>query len=728
MEYINLGAHTTDAQKGTGMPISTLSGAVNRVIYEDPARGFAIFTVDVPDQYEVTVVGPSHGVAPGVEVRVTGDYQDHPRFGRRFRATTVLPLPPQSQKGLIAFLASGKVAGIGPKIATSLADFFQDELRTVLDGDGSRLSECPGIGKTRAKAIASAWRVQTQWRETFVLLSEFGLTRTQTQRVIRAYGEEGPARIRENPYDMITRVPGIGFRTADAIALKMGIPASDPQRMRAALRHILDVAADDGHVFVDAPTLLENATVFFGDQDEGLVSALEFLAETGDVVIERDHEGDRVFLSALHNAETRAAKKIVDLLLKPLKDISGTKNRDAGVVLAWSQLRALDKLVSAPVAILTGGPGTGKTTLVGELIAIADRNGLKVELAAPTGRAAQRIKETTGRNARTIHRLLEFNPREGGFKRNEQMPIEANWVIVDESSMLDIRLFDRLVAAIAPGTRLTLVGDADQLPPVGPGDPFRNIIAGGHVPTATLVEVFRQKDSSAIVDNAHRIREGLEPETPSGDGLTDFYVVHVESAADVTAMVETLVAERIPKRFGLDPMTDVQVLAPMHRGECGTTALNRALQDRLNGKDRDGRIFAPGDKVIQNRNNYDRDVFNGDIGIVQSGDDEGNLTVGFGDRSVRLEKDDLDDLSAAWAISVHKAQGSEFPAVVVVLHTQHYLLLRRNLLYTAVTRGRKLVILCGNRRALKLALANDRVEERNTRFSERISATLLQMR
>jgi exodeoxyribonuclease V alpha subunit len=701
---------------------TTLTGTVARVIYEGADGPFTVFELATDPGTRVTVTAPAGGLASGLGVRLTGDYQDHPRFGRRFRANTVLILPPERPESIAAYLASGQVDGVGPRLAARIVGHFGPDVREVLDSKPERLTEVPGIGPARAGAVSEAWRRQVAQRERMLLLCDLGLTPTQATRAVRAYGDEAPARVAANPYDLARDVSGIGFRTADAIAGRLGIAPDSPLRIGAASRHVLATAADMGHLFLPVASFLAEVASVTGQDASVVQPVVDLMAAEGRITIEDDPFEPRVFETSLRDAERRVASRILTLAAVAVRPLPLGSTRAGGLTLAPSQLEALAVVAGAPVAVLTGGPGTGKTTIVGSLLDLADRAGLRVMLAAPTGRAAMRMKETSGRDARTVHRLLEFNPRDGGFQRNESRPLETDWVVVDESSMLDVSLADRLLRALSPGTRLTLVGDADQLPPVGPGDPFRDLVRSGAVPVARLREVFRQGEGSAIVHNAHRILAGDEPITARAQESTpgDFHVAVREDPAALAELVVTLVAERIPARFGLDPRTDVQVLAPMRRGDCGTDALNRMLRERLNPASAGRPGPAPGDRVIQNRNNYDRDIYNGDIGTVLSVAPDGCPTVRFDDRDVVLEGSEADDLAPAYAITVHKSQGSEFPAVIAVLHTQHFVMLRRNLLYTAVTRGRRLVVLAGNRRAIRLALDNARLEPRNTRLAERL--------
>lgn len=712
------------------MADETLTGRVTRVVFQDDAEAFAIFDLEVPGRGKTRVAGHALNLQPGLDVRVTGDFRDHPRFGRQLRATTVMVLPPERPEAIAAYLASGRVEGIGKGLAARLVAFFGDRIREVLDGDAEGLRACPGIGRERARVIHEAWHRQRRERETWVLLAGLGLTPGQILKVMRSYGDEGPARVHDNPYDLIRRVPGIGFKTADAIGEKVGVAHDAPARMEAAVRFVLGEAAESGHVFLPEADLVRRVADLTAQPADRARAAVLDAVSRGLCVVRDDPSGPIVLDADLDRVESDVARRIRVLRAERVPPLPVPDGRLGRLTLAPSQREALASLTSSTVAVLTGGPGTGKTTVVGALLALARRARLQVALAAPTGRAAMRMKEATGVEARTLHRLLEFNPRTGRFARDDLQPLEADWVVVDEASMLDVVLLGHLLRAVSPGTRLTLVGDADQLPPVGPGDPFRDLIASGTVPVARLREVFRQEEGSAIVRAAHEVLSGREPRTPAdglagderpgGQGLHDFYVVLREDAADVAAVVERLVVERIPARFGLNPHRDIQVLAPMHRGDCGTEALNRSLRRRLNPAAAGRPGFQPGDRVIQTRNNYNKEIFNGDIGQVLARHQDGTVRVQFEDRLVDLDPSEAEDLALAYAISVHKAQGSEFPAVVVALHTQHYLMLRRNLLYTALTRGRRLCVLVGSRRAIRLAVANDRVEVRNTRLAARL--------
>ena len=700
-----------------------LNGTVTRVRFVNEQGDFSVFDVLLPDKTQATVSGPSVLVAQGLQVRVTGEWQDHPRYGKRFRAASVLVLPPSDLDGIVAYLKSGQIPGIGEKFAARIAAHFGSKLAWVLDNEPEKLTEVPGIGKDRAAKVAQAWHSQVEERQTMVLLLDMGLTQNQASRAVRVYGHEAPAVVAADPYVLAEHVSGFGFLTADKIAKRAGITADSMIRQQAAVRHILLQASNFGHLFLPLEELASQVAVLTEQPEQLALDAVEKMAKDGKVAVETVFEGKIVFDIHLHRAEIQVANRVRQLAGIGVRPIEVTG--EAVSRLAASQRAALQSIVSSSMAVLTGGPGTGKTTVIGAILSLADQAALKTALAAPTGRAAMRMKEATGREAKTLHRLLEFNPQNGRFMRDEHNPLDADWVVIDEASMLDIGLADHLLRAISPGTRLTFVGDADQLPPVGPGDPFRSLIASEVVPVAWLTEVFRQEEGSEIVAAAHQVLKGrnIECGTDSGnrgpDELGDFYLVVREDAADLARMAEHLVAERIPARFGLDPLTDIQVLSPMRRSECGTDALNTALRQRLNPQAAKQPFPAVGDKVIQTKNNYDREVFNGDVGVVLNVSPEGT-TVQFDDRIVFFEAGETDDLAPAYAITVHKSQGSEFPAVVICVHTSHYVMLRRNLLYTAITRGKKLVVVCTNQRALKIALSNYLVEPRNSMLVERL--------
>jgi exodeoxyribonuclease V alpha subunit len=703
---------------------TALTGELVRVRYEDDQQGFSVFDVqvDAPQSLAgttVTAVGSIQELAEGLEVRLSGEFRTHPRFGRQFKFSSGMVLPPGTGRGIRAFLASGRVEGIGRVLAERLSSHFGDGLREALDAGEKRLVECPGIGPGRAGTIAAAWRRSASLREVVILLCDMGLTPAQASRIAARWGEAAPTRVAADPYELQRQLRGFGFRSADLIASAIGIAPDSPLRLKAAVRYMLSSAEDAGHLYMNSDSLVEEAAAITGTGPDVISSIVSTMIEQGDLSADRDDSGDVVYLPENLKMEVAGAAA-VHVLVSAGPGRAVSLAGCAGGFLAPSQIKALNVLISSTVSILTGGPGTGKTTVTAELIRLCALSGMSVALAAPTGRAAMRLRETSGHEAMTLHRLLEFNPADGRFTRCRANPLDVDWVIVDESSMIDMSMFSTLLSAIRPGCRLTLVGDADQLPPVGPGDPFRQLISSGCVPVARLSEVFRQGEGSSIVSAAHRIISGMMPDSDRSGPLDpgEFHIVMKENPEDAADMVVTLVCERIPARFGLDPLRDIQVLAPMKKGSCGTDALNYAIRQRL--RPDAAPVLSPGDRVIQTRNNYQLDVFNGDIGLIVSRQADGGLIVRFDQREVSFSSSDADDLAPASAVTVHKSQGSEFPAVVVCMHNQHFVMLRRNLLYTAVTRGRRLVVVVCSDKALGMAVRNFREEPRNTMFSRRL--------
>jgi exodeoxyribonuclease V alpha subunit len=691
----------------------SIIGHIKRVLFTKEDDSYTVFDIVDDSGRVIRVVGCAPSLAEGLRVRATGLFQNHPRFGLQFRADTVMALPPDKPEAIAKYLASGQVRGIGDTLARRLVSYFKDRIREALDGDVEGLKECPGIGEQRAKTIHEAWHKHLKERETYILLAGMGLTHAQILRAIKVLGENAPARVQQNPYDLIRFVHGIGFKTADQIARRVGIKEDSPIRIQAALLFVLEQAQEAGHCFLGLEHLVRHTGFYTGAPEQACSQAIVEVQRRGDIVVDKGKEGLRVFLASLYHAEQEVANRLRLLCKRNLEGIFIDRLPDW---LSTSQKQALQAIKDAPVSVLTGGPGTGKTTILKYLVEACEKRGLKVALAAPTGRAAMRLSEISGREAKTIHRLLHFNPHTMQFACDE---IDADLVVIDEASMLDIVLAMHLLKAIGPKTRLLLVGDADQLPPVGPGCPFLDIIESKTTPVLRLREVFRQEARSSIVTAAHMVLRGEVPNLSDTD-TSDFYIVHKENPADVATTIEKLVCERIPQRFGFDPIKEIQVLAPMKKGDCGTDRLNAMLKERLNPEWSGKPGFHVNDRVIQTRNNYEKEVFNGDIGVIVRVSSDGGISVSFDGRVVHFEPDEAGDLMLAHAITVHKAQGSEFKAVVISLHTQHYMMLRRNLFYTALTRGKNLVVVVGNRKALHLAVSNDRVEPRNTTLAERL--------
>ncbi len=705
----------------------TLEGVVARVVYSQEQSGYAVVALqERPDAAEVIAVGSLLGTQPGETLRLSGGWTEHPKYGRRFQAESYATITPRTVAGLEQYLGSGMVPGIGPGFARRIVAHFGLATLEVLDHASRRLREVPGIGAKRAERVAHAWHQQRELRGTMLFLQSYGISAAHARRIYRQFGTRARAVLQEDPYRLAAHVPGMGFQTADRIAAKLGIAADSPQRIQAAALHALNTAASDGDVYLPAPILCRRTAELVQLRDRRAAEeALASLRQEHRVIGEQLPEpaGGPVaaqYLPPLFAAEQRAAARLVALLRSAAGGSTATPAptaAGAGIVLAAAQRAATEVLLRSKVAVLTGGPGTGKTTLVRWIAAASARAGTRVVLAAPTGRAAKRLEEATGMPAGTIHRLLEFSPRHGTFTRNRSYPVAADLLVVDEASMVDIRLLAALLEATPDGCRVLFVGDADQLPSVGPGAVLADLAAIPGLPTVRLSEVFRQSAASRIVQAAHAINRGEFDPRQESAADSDFFFFARREPEQVAHTVETLVTTRIPRRFGLDPRRDIQVLSPMNRGPLGTVQLNARLRERLNpdpAADGGGRL-RHGDRVLQTRNNYQLEVFNGDIGHVVAVDAEaGSVQVDFGGRRVQYAAADREDLVPAYAISIHRSQGSEFPAVVIPVHTQHFVMLRRNLLYTAVTRGKRLVVLVGSEKAV--ALAARRGSDR-TRFS-----------
>ena len=645
---------------------------------------------------------------------------------------------PETLAGLEKYLASGLIKGVGPKMAARIVGAFGLQALRVLDDEPHRLGEVEGLGEKRRLAIAKVWREQRALRDVMVFLQSHGASSALATRIVRRYGHRAMTVVSTTPYRLALDVSGIGFATADKIAATLGIKPDSPERLEAGLVQVVHDTGLGGHVWTSSrtrarpPSRLLGIDGESGDARESLESAARRLALSGRLVIEvRDGRPGGLCAGDLRRRgppRRSPARELADAPAAPLRGVAealAAFETGAGVQLAPEQRQAGEEAARRQLLVVTRGTGVGKTTIVRAILAMLARAGIEVRLAAPTGRAAKRMAEATGAEAVTVHRLLEFEPKTATFKRDRTRPIEAGALVVDEASMLDLPTADALAQAIAPGTRLLLVGDVDQLPSVGPGAVLRDAIASGVVHFVRLRQIFRQAARSLIVTNAHRINEGEPPLQPPAGAEADFFVVERRDPDRARETIVELVTSRIPHRFGLDPVRDVQVLTPMNRGPAGTIALNEALQRALNpsgpGLERGARTYRVGDKVMQLRNDYEKNVYNGDTGIVSGIDpEEGTMTVTFDDREVELGGSDLDDVTLAYACTVHKSQGSEYPAVVVPLLTNHFVMLSRNLLYTAVTRGRRLVVLVCDPRALELALSERRREDRRTFLASRL--------
>lgn len=726
------------------MPLSTpappsdtnpehLAGSVERVTFHSEETGFCVLRVKVRGHRDlVTVVGMAPTISPGEYIEGTGHWVTDRTHGLQFKTTQLRVVPPTTQEGIERYLGSGMVKGIGPHFARKLVQAFGAEVFDVIEQTPKRLQELDGIGPKRAASVVGAWAAQKVIRDIMVFLHSHGVGTARAVRIYKTYGTDAIARVRENPYRLALEIHGIGFKTADALAQRLGIPREALIRAQAGVRHVLQTFADEGHCAVVEAELSEAATTLLEIPEPIITQAITLEVQEERVMAETIAGRSCLMLTPLYRAEVGVATTLLHLLegvppwgaIDPARAIPWVEAQTQRI-LAASQRAAVAQVLTGKVTVITGGPGVGKTTIVTSILQALRAKRMRVLLCAPTGRAAKRLSEATGLEAKTIHRLLEFDPKGVGFLHNATNPLAADLVVIDEASMVDVVLMHQLLRAIPQEAAVLLVGDVDQLPSVGPGAVLADIIASGSIPTVTLTEIFRQAASSQIIVNAHRINRGQMPLTPEA-GESDFYLITADSPEDIQAKLLRVVTERIPQRFHLDPIRDVQVLTPMNRGSLGARALNEALQEALNPAatprlTKFGWTYAPGDKVIQTINDYDKDVFNGDIGqVLRVNLEEGEVVIRFDGREVTYDVADLDEIALAYATTVHKSQGSEYPAVVMPLATQHYTMLARNLLYTGVTRGKQLVVLIGQSKACALAVRNVRTMRRLTNLTARL--------
>jgi len=719
-----------------------LRGQIERITYTNEENGYTVARVRVPGERDlITVVGNLMAPTPGEVIHMSGDWAVHPKFGRQFKVEAYRSLVPATVTGIERYLGSGLIKGIGPVMARRIVKVFGKNTLEVIDGSIEELGRVEGIGRKRLHMIKSAWEDQKEIREVMVFLHAHGVSSAYAARIFKHYGRESIQVVRENPYRLATDIYGIGFVTADRIAEKLGFAKDSMVRVEAGILYVLSGLADEGHVFFPYLPLLDKCTEILEVEGQLVAMAMAHIDLQNRIVLEdlnTDAEtavenNKAVYLAPFYQAETSIARNLRGLIRAPsgIRDVEGDKalqwvQERLSIILATQQAEAVKCALENKVMVITGGPGTGKTTIINALLQILSMLRIRILLAAPTGRAAKRMAEATGFEARTIHRMLEFSMSRGGFQKNDRSPLDCDLLVVDEASMIDTLLMHHLMKAVPPGAKLILVGDVNQLPSVGPGNVLKDIIGSASVPVVTLTEIFRQARESQIIVNAHRIQHGVVPSTEPSGPQGDFHFIRQEDPEQVLRIVRELVTVRIPGRFSLDPFEDIQVLTPMHRGAVGAENLNSMLQDALNpgGESilRGFRRFRVGDKVMQIKNDYERDVFNGDIGRIEDLDPETReIGVRFDARVVRYDLSDLDELALAYAVSVHKSQGSEYPAVILPLLTQHYLLLQRNLLYTAVTRGKQLVVLVGTPRALAIAVKNNRTHDRYTRLAHRMA-------
>ncbi len=748
------------------MPPETFEGVVERVTYHDRDSGYSVLRLKphraLPGQVGrdgLATVVCTLPVAPreGAEMRFSGTWVIHSEYGKQFKAETAEESVPESVEGLLRYLSSGAIRGIGRATAQKLIDHFGERVFEILSQAPQRIREVPGIAAHRAELIAEAWREHSAERNVMIFLQGLGVGNRLALKIYKAYGANTIATLRVNPYCLARDIQGVGFRTADRIARSLGIPPDSPHRIQAGVLYALETLTNEGHVYAPRPLLTETVARLLALSDESedyavepktlpesvradIDEAIRVLAGESEIVLQRVPNEDGELIEAIYArplflSERGSAKRLREMRDLPLSRLRHAQRmawtkffdilqREDQIILTPQQQEAVRAALAHKISILTGGPGTGKTTTLRAVIRALEWNKARYELTSPTGRAAKRLSEATSRPAQTIHRLLGYTPDEG-FLRGENVPLDIDMLIVDEASMLDQSLLYNLLKALPPEAHLLLVGDVDQLPSVGAGDVLRDLIKSGIAHVTRLEAIFRQSGDSQIIPNAHRINQGEMPQLDNAS--SDFFMFYAETPDAAADLVVDIVQNRIPNKFGFDPLTEIQVLAPMYRGAVGIQVLNERLQAALNPRGRKAEkqlgstVYRVGDKVLQTRNNYEKEVFNGDIGIIQAIDFTAQkFHVLFEDRSVEYNWEEAGDLLHAYAVSVHRSQGSEYPAVVLPIMPQHYMLLQRNLLYTAVTRARRLVVLVGMKRAVAMAVSNDQVARRYTALAWRL--------
>lgn len=781
--------------------METLQGILERIVYENPDTGYTVGRLSARDHPElITVVGNLASINPGESLLLQGQWVDNAKYGRQFQIEKYETILPANVVGLRKYLGSGLIKGIGPKMAALIVRKFGMDTMDVIENEPEKLARVPGIGRKRVQIIKEAWETQREIKNVMLFLQSHDVSTGHAAKIYKTYGNDAILMVTENPYRLADDIYGIGFVTADTIAQKLGIDKDAPQRVHAGIKYVLSQKADDGHVFQHRDELIEACQTMLEQEPEAIEEGISVLIEEAEIInpdftdlassdeqigvseaqeaYEISHQPSlsesrepkaeshsAIYLAPFYYAELGVANQFLRILASGQEQstMPSSANNTPSLTQLESEMRirfaphqreAIHTAMTTRALILTGGPGTGKTTTVVGMIRLFEAEGRHITLTAPTGRAAKRLSETTGSEAKTIHRLLEFSPQNNGFKRNRQNPLDTDVVIVDETSMVDLVLMNRLMQAIRPTTTLILIGDVDQLPSVGAGNVLRELIDSQRIPVIQLTEIFRQAQESMIVTNAHRINKGDFPEL-TGDADRNFFFMEEENPEAITELVCSLIADRLPGHYDYHPIDDIQLLCPMRRGALGTENLNRRLQEVLNPEytapvshplekkkfgvqaykqvprrsevaspaSRTAGGFRVGDKVMQVRNNYDYDVFNGDIGRVVAIDQiDKKVHIQFPDKQVAYDTADLGELVLAYATTIHKAQGSEYPVVVIPLHTQHYLMLQRNLLYTGITRAKERVVIIGTKRALSICIRNNQVVERNSYLAERLNS------
>ncbi len=712
--------------------LSEIEGAVHAITFHNDENGYSIFQAQTSESINATtVLGVLPAITIGESFKAKGEWHDNPKFGKQFKATHIYPQPPQTAKAVEQFLSSGLIDGIGKLYAKRIVAKFGKETLDIIENHSQKLEQVEGIGKKRRLEIKNSWIQKKAVREIMLFLHGHGLSPSQANRLYKEYGDRATHILRQNPYQLVADLPGVGFKTADDIARKMGQADNSPKRVAAGLHHIVEVAAGKGHCCLPQERLISETTAILQTEPELVQTTLAELLRDEQLVA----EGEMIYGLDCYRAECQVADILRSMCDQPARhaDLDAEKaiahfQEKNQIQLGNEQAQAVAGALRHRSYIITGGPGVGKTTILNAILQILTSATVRTVLCAPTGRAAKRLSDSTGREASTIHRLLEFQPG-GGFAKNRTARLEGDLFVVDEASMIDIHLMASFLDALPDKAHIILVGDVDQLPSVGPGTVLRDLIESAAIPVARLTEIYRQAATSLIVGAAHQINAGNMP-TVENAADSDFFFFERQSGQSIIDTLQTLIQQRIPQKFGLHPRDDIQVLTPMNRNTLGTKSLNEQLQAATNPEDsfkpqieRYGRIYRTGDKVIQTKNNYDNEVFNGDIGhIAEITPDPAKVIVHFeGNREVSYDPNELDELQLAYAITIHKSQGSEFPAVIVPLASEQYILLQRNLIYTAITRGKKLVILVGEKRALSTAVNNADSLKRWTGLSGRLS-------
>jgi exodeoxyribonuclease V alpha subunit len=727
-------------------PLEDLQGVVERLTYHSEESGYTVARIKAPRAQDlITIVGNFANIQAGQTLQLSGIWREHPKFGEQFQVKTYRETKPATLTGIEKYLGSGLIKGVGPVTAKRIVAHFGLETLDIIENQIERLIEVPGIAQKRVKMIQTTWETQKAIKDVMLFLQGHGVSTTYAVKIYKQYGDESIAIVTQNPYRLATDIYGIGFVTADAIARNIGIEPHSEYRYRSGILHVLGEASEEGHCFLPQSDLIERSVQRLALKDhqpqaEQVEFCIRCMINDAELIGEKSlepYEGQNLYYAPpFFQAEYQLSQRLRQLLLAPVEvDLERVRRwverfvEKTGMVLSQQQQQAVEMAASQRVLILTGGPGTGKTFTTRTIVALWKAMGKEIALASPTGRAAQRLSEITGQEAKTIHRLLEFDPKTMKFKRDAENPIPANAITIDESSMMDLFLGHSLVKAIAPGSQLLLVGDIDQLPSVGPGNVLSDLIASGSVPVVQLTEVFRQAAASHIVSNAHRINQGQFPqlERVSNQPTSDCLWLAVEEPEHGVQAIRDLIESLIPS-LGFNPAQDVQVLSPMTRGEIGTRNLNQVLQSLVNPPNlnkrelaRGSSILREGDRIIQKVNDYTREVFNGDLGIIEAIDlEEQATTVRYDRRSVTYDLADLNEIALAWAVTIHKSQGSEYPVVILPIFMQHYLMLSRNLLYTGLTRARKLAIVVGPQKAIGLAVRQMKDGERHTLLNWRL--------